>query len=347
MVLVQLNKEDFEYDIHSLVKAFYPSENVSVCTAFREVLEPVLLHIKVMYEPNSIRIELRKWEDSQQKREHTTYEMQSGFAQKEFVVDDKNRKEKKNLLKQNLYQMLSAYTGRSLPWGTLTGIRPTKIPMAMLEEGKDSLEIADHMEQTYSASREKISLSIEIAQREAQLLHKLDVKNGYSLYIGIPFCPSTCLYCSFTSFPISKWKKRVDRYLDALEKEMDEMAQLFADKYVNTIYIGGGTPTTLEPIQMERLLSALEHKFDLSRLLEFTVEAGRPDSIDREKLEVLRKHGISRISINPQTMKQETLNLIGRQHTVEQTTDSFHLARNMGFDNINMDLIMEIGRAHV
>ena len=148
MVLVQLNKEDFEYDIHSLVKAFYPSENVSVCTAFREVLEPVLLHIKVMYEPNSIRIELRKWEDSQQKREHTTYEMQSGFAQKEFVVDDKNRKEKKNLLKQNLYQMLSAYTGRSLPWGTLTGIRPTKIPMAMLEEGKDSLEIADHMEQT-------------------------------------------------------------------------------------------------------------------------------------------------------------------------------------------------------
>ena len=169
---------------------------------------------------------------------------------------------------------------------------------------------------------------------------KLDVKNGYSLYIGIPFCPSTCLYCSFTSFPISKWKKRVDRYLDALEKEMDEMAQLFADKYVNTIYIGGGTPTTLEPIQMERLLSALEHKFDLSRLLEFTVEAGRPDSIDREKLEVLRKHGISRISINPQTMKQETLNLIGRQHTVEQTTDSFHLARNMGFDNINMDLIM-------
>ena len=340
MVLVQLNKEDFEYDIHSLVKAFYPSENVSVYTALKEVSEPVCLHIKVMYEPNHIRIELREWEGSQQERECATYEMQSGFTQKEFAVDDKNRKEKKNLLKQNLYQMLSVYTGRSLPWGTLTGIRPTKIPMAMLEEGRDFLEIADHMEQTYSASREKISLSIEIAQREAQLLHKLDVKNGYSLYIGIPFCPSTCLYCSFTSFPISKWKKRVDQYLDALEKEMDEMAQLFSDKYVNTIYIGGGTPTTLEPVQLERLLSALEHKFDLSRLLEFTVEAGRPDSINREKLEALRKHGISRISINPQTMKQETLNLIGRQHTVEQTIDSFQLARNMGFDNINMDLIM-------
>ncbi len=324
MIQIRLNKEDFEYDIHSLVKAFYPSENVSVCVDSQESCEQALLHIVVDYEPNRVRIALKQ---------HSSYT-------RVFSVDDGNRKEKKNLLKQNLYDLLSDYTGRTLPWGTLTGIRPTKIPMTMLEEGKTDAEITDYMEQTYSTSREKIALSIEIARREAQLLQRLDAKNGYSLYIGIPFCPSTCLYCSFTSFPISGWKNKINTYLDALEKEMDATMQYFAGRHPNTIYIGGGTPTTLESDQLERLLSALERKTDLSRLPEFTVEAGRPDSINRQKLEVLRAHGISRISINPQTMKQETLDLIGRQHTVEQTIDSFQLARSMGFDNINMDLIM-------
>lgn len=326
MILVQLNKEDFEYDIHSLVKAFYPSENVSVCVNPKEDSEQILLRIAVKYEPNHIRIAIEKQE--------------YGLAEKVFTVDDNNRKQTKNLLKQNLYEILSAYTGKTLPWGTLTGIRPTKIPMKMLEEGKSKNEIALYMEQTYSASKEKIALSMEIAQRELQLLQRLDVQNGYSLYIGIPFCPSTCLYCSFTSYPISKWKQQIDAYLDALEKEMDAMSQYFAKRHLNTIYIGGGTPTTLEPEQLERLFAALEQKFDLSHLMEFTVEAGRPDSITREKLKVLIKHGISRISINPQTMKQETLDLIGRRHTVQQTTEQFQLARSMGFQNINMDLIM-------
>ena len=326
MILVQLNKEDFEYDIHSLVKAFYPSENVSVCVNPKEDSEQILLRIAVKYEPNHIRIAIEKQE--------------YGLAEKAFTVDDNNRKQTKNLLKQNLYDILSAYTGKTLPWGTLTGIRPTKIPMKMLEEGKSKNEIALYMEQTYSASKEKIALSMEIAQRELQLLQRLDVQNGYSLYIGIPFCPSTCLYCSFTSYPISKWKQQIDAYLDALEKEMDAMSRYFAKRHLNTIYIGGGTPTTLEPEQLERLFAALEQKFDLSHLMEFTVEAGRPDSITREKLKVLIKHGISRISINPQTMKQETLDLIGRRHTVQQTTEQFQLARSMGFQNINMDLIM-------
>jgi len=334
MIVVQLNQDHYAYDIHSLVKAFYPSEDVSVCTAPKDVCGPVQLRMFVDYEPNQIRVKLQEPENG------APQGMDNGLYKTVFAVNEEDRRETKNLLKQNIYRMLSAHTGRTLPWGTLTGIRPTKIPMTMLEEGRDTAEIADYMSRTYSASKEKIDLSIEIAQREWELLQRLDIDQGYSLYIGIPFCPSTCLYCSFTSFPISRWKKQIDTYLDALEKEIAFTAERFAGRHLNSIYIGGGTPTTLMPKQADRLLTCLEQRLDLSHLLEFTVEAGRPDSIDREKLEVLRAHGISRISVNPQTMKQETLDLIGRQHTVAQTIDSFLLARSMGFDNINMDLIM-------
>jgi oxygen-independent coproporphyrinogen-3 oxidase len=196
------------------------------------------------------------------------------------------------------------------------------------------------MKDTYLASDEKIALSIEIAKRERELLSHLDYENGYSLYIGIPFCPSTCLYCSFTSYPLASWRTQVDAYLDALEKEIDFAAEQCRDRKLNSIYIGGGTPTTLEPYQLDRLIKKIRSSFDLKDCLEFTVEAGRPDSITEEKFRVLREHGISRISINPQTMKQETLDLIGRHHTVEQTVESFRLARRLGFSNINMDLIM-------
>lgn len=142
------------------------------------------------------------------------------------------------------------------------------------------------MKDTYLASDEKIELATDIAERENAILKKIDYDNGYSLYIGIPFCPTTCLYCSFTSYPLVSWKNRVDAYLDALEKEIDYTAAKFYHKHLNSIYIGGGTPTTLEPYQLDRLIRKIKCSFDLSDCLEFTVEAGRPDSITREKLEV-------------------------------------------------------------
>lgn len=340
MILVQLNKEDFEYDIHSLVKAFFSSENVSVCTASLKITEPVSLWIYVDYDPG--RIELAISEDSREAEPVSAAGAKNSQKVQSLVfsVDDTDRRGMKNLLKQNLYQLLSAYTKKTLPWGTLTGVRPVKIPLTMLRQGKDESAVAAYMEKTYGTSKEKIDLSIQIANRELRLLNRLDYENGYSLYIGIPFCPSTCLYCSFTSYPLSVWENRIDLYLDTLLKEIEYTAALFAGRTLNSIYIGGGTPTTLLPRQLDRLLTAIERNFDRSSVLEFSVEAGRPDSIDKEKLEMLRAHGISRISINPQTMKQETLDLIGRKHTVEQTIESFHLARSLGFDNINMDLIM-------
>ena len=316
------------------MKAFYPKEEVYVSTKDKEKKEePVHYHMDVQFAPEEIIFSWKRVEASEDNANQT------GIT-KRVAVDDTNRKETKNSLKRTLYQLLSEYTGVELPWGNLTGIRPTKIPMALLEEGKSEEEIARYMKETYFTSDEKIKLSIEIAERELELLHKLDYEEGYSLYIGIPFCPTTCLYCSFTSYSLAAWKNRMDEYLDALEKELDYTAVKFAHKKLNSIYIGGGTPTTLNPKQLDRLIRKIKCSFDLSDLVEFTVEAGRPDSITREKLMVLRNHGISRISINPQTMKQETLDLIGRHHTVQQTIDSFYLARELGFDNINMDLIV-------
>ncbi len=330
MITVQLNKAGFEYDIHSLVKAFFPAEDVLVCVGEPKEQSGVSFHIVTDYLEHCIRTVF--YEAGGQGR--------APMQEQSVEVDFSDRRETKNRLKQVYYKMLCAYTKKTLPWGDLTGIRPVKIPMAFLEEGKDEAFIRKYMQETYFVSDEKIRLSIEVAKRELALLRKIDYVNGYSLYIGIPFCPSTCLYCSFTSFPFGAWEHRADQYLDALERELLYTARQFGGRQLNTVYIGGGTPTTLTAAQLRRLVGRVQSNFDLSGCLEFTVEAGRPDSITEDKLLALRELGISRISINPQTMKEETLQLIGRRHTVQQAVDSFWLARKMGFDNINMDLIV-------
>lgn len=358
MIYVQLNEANFEYDIHSLVKAYFPQEDVLVSAEERQPAEGVRFRLAIDYikeETEQILFQILEpfsdaavWEALPDAfaEETVSADVQVGGGcfclcrTAVTEVDFSNRKDTKDRLKQTLYHLLAEYTGETLPWGTLTGIRPTKIPMAMMEEQVPEDEIRAHMEETYFTSKEKIDLSMEVARTELELLKKIDYKDGYSLYIGIPFCPSTCLYCSFTSYPIGVWKKRVDEYLDALEKEIAFTAKACREKKLNTIYIGGGTPTSLEPEQLDRLLTMVEEHFDFSHLVEYTVEAGRPDSITREKLQVLRDYDISRISINPQTMKDETLKLIGRNHTVAQTVESFRLARELGFDNINMDLIV-------
>ena len=247
----------------------------------------------------------------------------------------------KNVIKKLFYQMLVERTGHELPWGSLTGIRPTKIVLSRLEDaGWKEDDIRRFMKETYMTGDEKIDLSVEIAAREKRLMESINYDSGYSLYVGIPFCPTTCLYCSFTSYPISKWKGRTGLYLEALFKELEYTAEKMKGRPLDTIYFGGGTPTSLPAEDIDAILCKLEQLFDTKNVLEFTVEAGRPDSITEEKLKVLASHGISRISINPQTMNQKTLDLIGRRHTVENVKEKFHMARALGFDNINMDLIM-------
>lgn len=331
-IAVTVNQAGFEYDIHSLVKAFYPACDVKVCIGDveKESSSPDFPDLDIKFTGEAV---LLSWIGGEGGR--------ASFGVKKVkITEDMLRPEVKNRLKQLIYVTLSEYTGRELPWGTLTGIRPTKIPMTMLEEGKSDADIMEYMKETYLISDEKGDLAIQIAKREKFLLDTLHYEDGYSLYIGIPFCPTTCLYCSFTSYPIVSWKKRVSEYLDALEKEIEFVAETYKDKVLDTIYIGGGTPTTLEAEELQRLLNKIITCFDLSHLKEFTVEAGRADSITPEKLKVLKECGVTRISVNPQTMKQETLDMIGRRHTVLQVKEAFAMARDAGFTNINMDLIL-------
>lgn len=346
LVAVSVNQTGFEYDIHSLVKAFYPECDVKVICGGTEEKERISLKgndgkcsssegypdLFISFEEGEIYLSLALVGE-----EKNTSRFQCKKAE---ISPGMERTEIKNILKQLIYISLSEHTGKQLPWGTLTGIRPTKIPMTLLEEGKSEEEILAYMKDTYLVSDKKGLLSIEIAKREKELLSTLHYKEGYSLYIGIPFCPTTCLYCSFTSYPIVSWRKRVEDYLSALEKEIEFTAEIYKDKILDAVYIGGGTPTTLEAGELDRLIGALKSSLDFSHVKEFTVEAGRADSITKEKLEVLKKWGVTRISVNPQTMKEETLKLIGRQHTVEQVKEAFSLARETGFDNINMDLIL-------
>lgn len=326
MIGIALNEDNFEYDIYSLVKAFYPEEEVARTSSGCGGIT-----VRVEYQPAAITVALEAAakEDS----------LAADTISETVPTEGLERRETKSALKRALYRLLSEKTGRVLPWGTLTGIRPTKIPFAMLAEGKTEKEIAAYMSEVYLAGEEKIALSIEIAKREQEILRNIDYQDGYSLYVGIPFCPTRCLYCSFPSYPLKIWEKQVDAYVEALCKELRFMAEKMKQRKLNTVYIGGGTPTTLSPQQLDRLLTVLEESFDFSNNQEFTVEAGRPDSITEEKLLALKKHKVSRISVNPQTMNQKTLDIIGRRHTVEQTREAFYLARDCGFDNINMDLI--------
>ena len=324
MLIVDLNKENFEYDVQALVKAFYPEEQVTVLTP--ETRED---RRREMAGKARLKIEIKE-DGAELVLDGESCSFRQEIANRGF----------KDGFKRFLYNVLSRATGKTLPWGNLTGIRPTKIAYGMLEQGRSDKYILEYYRQNHYVSQEKAELSLEIAKREKKLLSGIHYHGGYSLYIGIPFCPTTCLYCSFTSFPIAGYRELVDKYLDCLIREMELMAHGMKGQILDSVYIGGGTPTTLEPEQLDRLLTKLKSLFDFSTVQEFTVEAGRADSITEEKLKVLYAHGVSRISVNPQTMKQETLDVIGRRASVKQVEQAYALARKVGFDNINMDLIL-------
>mgnify|MGYP001772952805 CR=1 FL=1 len=311
MIRLEFQNESYPYDIYHMVKAFYPAEELE-----QSINEEFSALVRIQKDGREI-----------------------ASVCPEEVAEFSGKKEKKQYVNVKVYRILSKLTGKELAWGILTGIRPTKIIMKGLEEGKTDEEIISSMKKVHMVTEKKARLGLEIAKREKELLSRLDYKDGYSLYVGIPFCPTTCIYCSFTSYPLASYQKYVEDYLAALLKELTFVASVSKEKKLNTVYIGGGTPTTLSPDQLDRLLTHMEEHFSYEDVKEFTVEAGRPDSITQEKLKVLRAHGISRISINPQTMQQKTLDLIGRKHTVEDVRNVFFMARELGFDNINMDLI--------
>ena len=310
MIRIQVNSVMFAYDMFHISKAFYPGTEI-----MQSVDESCENAVEITLDESILKLS------------------------NEELSEIKDRKLKKRYVNLKVYEWLSKVTGKELSWGIMTGVRPTKPMMNLMEEGFSDEEVIKWMQENYRVTDEKAHLGLKVAKKEKELLEQLDYKDGYSLYVGIPFCPSICSYCSFSSYPLAQWANRVDEYLDAVCKELTFVAEKSKEKKLNTIYIGGGTPTTLNPEQLDRLLTHLETHFSYADLKEITVEAGRPDSITREKLEVLKAHNIGRISINPQTMQQKTLDAIGRKHTVEDIRRVYAIARELGFDNINMDLI--------
>lgn len=307
MIYIKISDMDFYDDAVVLIKSFYPRTEVM---QYQEQAEQTRTAQDIVIEPE--------------------------VPEK----DGRSKKELHEAFKCTLYTKLSAQLNKTLPWGYLTGVRPSKIAYTLLEKGADREQILEEFTKKHLVSEKKAQLTLQVAQTEKSILEKMDYKNGYSLYIGIPFCPTTCLYCSFTSYSLAAYQSKVQPYLEALLKEMKYVSEAMRGRRLDTVYFGGGTPTTLSAGQLDMLLTELERQFDLSACRELTVEAGRPDSITYEKLCVLKAHHVDRISINPQTMNQQTLDLIGRRHTVEQIEEAFALAGKAGLDNINMDMIL-------
>lgn len=245
-----------------------------------------------------------------------------------------------DLVKKSVYFACKKLSDMPTPWGISTGIRPAKTARMMLDENYADDKILRYMKEEFFITPKKARLSLDVAKKEHKLLENR-VANGVSVYIGVPFCPTRCAYCSFISQAMAHNQKFVKPYVEALLTEIDETAKM-ADSLgmkVETIYFGGGTPTTLSPEDLDTLIKRVKSRFDVTALREFTVEAGRPDTFTEEMLSMLRENSVRRISINPQTMNQKTLDKIGRRHTVEDTIRAFEMAQKYNYFSINADVI--------
>ncbi len=244
------------------------------------------------------------------------------------------------LLKLAIYDAVAPALAEPPVWGALTGVRPAKLARGLMERGASPQETEEHLCTRFQVSPERAALTMAAAAYAQETDRKI-VQNSISVYVSIPFCPTRCAYCSFISAAVEQNAQFVAPYLEALCKEAEETGRLVRQNKctVDSLYIGGGTPTTLSSEQLDKLLSVLERSFDLSNLFDYTVEAGRPDTITAEKLAVLRAHGVTRVSVNPQSMNDEVLRLAGRPHTARDVLESFEMARKAGFPVINMDVI--------
>ena len=319
MILKLINHNE-EYAVREITASFFPKIKFEFCNdiAYGDyvVSEYALLGEKHIYRASAFIGGIKK--------------------EYEFLENSYN----KTHIKRCVAKVLEEITGIHLPWGVLTGIRPSKIVRELELGGKDYEEAREYLQSFYEADKAKAKLAAEVAKNEEKHIKNMD-KNGISLYVGIPFCPTRCLYCSFTSQSIDFSNKLTVPYVEALKKEIKAIGNnpFIKKRKIETVYFGGGTPSALLAEQIDEILTELYSYFDLENVREITFEAGRPDTISKDKLEVLKKHGISRISINPQTAKDETLKLIGRKHTNKDFINSFSLARQMGFEHINCDVI--------
>lgn len=314
-----VKNHNFHFELENLTRLFFPNEKITVIRDFSEP-QPPYIYTEVS-DKITISVNIGSFNKSE-------------TAVKKLTDDDNEL-----VSAQLLYKLLCDFTGLTQPWGILTGVRPVKLLRRLAEESSEE-QAVKKFENDFFVSNEKIALSRETEHNERKIL-ELSKPESFSLYVGIPFCPSRCSYCSFVMASIERAEKLIEPYTKLLCEEIKRTAEI-ANKLglrLETVYFGGGTPTTLSAEQLDTVLGTVNKSFDMSTCREFTVEAGRPDTIDIEKLFALKENKVDRISINPQTVNDEVLKTIGRKHTAQQFFDAFELARKCGFDNINTDLI--------
>lgn len=314
-----VKNHNFHFELENLTRLFFPNEKITVIRDFSEP-QPPYIYTEVS-DKITISVNIGSFNKSE-------------TAVKKLADDDNEL-----VSAQLLYKLLCDFTGLTQPWGILTGVRPVKLLRRLAEESSEE-QAVKKFEKDFFVSDEKIALSRETEHNERKIL-ELSKPESFSLYVGIPFCPSRCSYCSFVMASIERAEKLIEPYTKLLCEEIKRTAEI-ANKLglrLETVYFGGGTPTTLSAEQLDTVLGTVNKSFDMSTCREFTVEAGRPDTIDIAKLFALKENKVDRISINPQTVNDEVLKTIGRKHTAQQFFDAFELARKCGFDNINTDLI--------
>ncbi|OLA50160.1 MAG: coproporphyrinogen dehydrogenase HemZ [Ruminococcus sp. CAG:108-related_41_35] len=314
-----VKNHNFHFELENLTRLFFPNEKITVIRDFSEP-QPPCIYTEVS-DKITISVNIGSFNKSE-------------TAVKKLTDDDNEL-----VSAQLLYKLLCDFTGLTQPWGILTGVRPVKLLRRLAEESSEE-QAVKKFEKDFFVSNEKIALSRETEHNERKIL-ELSKPESFSLYVGIPFCPSRCSYCSFVMASIERAEKLIEPYTKLLCEEIKRTAEI-ANKLglrLETVYFGGGTPTTLSAEQLDTVLGTVNKSFDMSTCREFTVEAGRPDTIDIAKLFALKENKVDRISINPQTVNDEVLKTIGRKHTAQQFFDAFELARKCGFDNINTDLI--------
>lgn len=314
-----VKNHNFHFELENLTRLFFPNEKITVIRDFSEP-QPPYIYTEVS-DKITISVNIGSFNKSE-------------TAVKKLTGDDNEL-----VSAQLLYKLLCDFTGLTQPWGILTGVRPVKLLRRLAEESSEE-QAVKKFEKDFFVSNEKIALSRETEHNERKIL-ELSKPESFSLYVGIPFCPSRCSYCSFVMASIERAEKLIEPYTKLLCEEIKRTAEI-ANKLglrLETVYFGGGTPTTLSAEQLDTVLGTVNKSFDMSTCREFTVEAGRPDTIDIAKLFALKENKVDRISINPQTVNDEVLKTIGRKHTAQQFFDAFELARKCGFDNINTDLI--------
>ena len=322
MINFVLEGHTYAMDVQTAIQIFFPNRhyyNVDEMTKDGAAVKSIL---------TDSRAEAYFYQDGNLKAQ--------GFVNRKENADEK---EIKHIVKEAVFKALYSFTGYMPKWGMITGVRPAKTASELSQSGYSDNKIIEYFENRFYVSHQKALLALNVSKAEREILltnSPLDV----SLYIGIPFCPTRCLYCSFTSYPIDKYSKKADEYINKLAEELKFVSGKLKGRRLRSVYIGGGTPTSLNDGQFAKLMENVSEIFDLQNVDEFTVEAGRPDTITKAKLEAMKKAGVNRISVNPQTMNQKTLDIIGRRHSVEDIKKAFYMAKEEGFNNINMDIIL-------